>query len=380
MSIEASDNQQEQQQQQQQLSRRTEGVVYALYAGHKARWSEYQPWLLQSFQTNAGLQETKVVVNLSNNNDEYPPLDPTLVHVIIYAPNGPIHDFSPYTNLKAVLCLWAGVEGIVHNPTLHQAIPLCRMVDPGLKRGMVEYVVGHVFRYHLQMDDLWQCKQRQEWRRKVSLSGEDLMPLANSKTIGILGCGELGLACAQALLPFQFQVLGWARRPRDNNNNTATAAAASQPSPPPPHHPPPHGLEWFTGPDGLDQVLSRADILIVLLPHTPATENLLDAPTLFQKCKPGVAIINVGRGSVIDDTALLTALEQGIVSGATLDVFRTEPLPLDHGYWKDPRVLITPHIAAKTRAETAAPVIAENIRRCVMGESPLYVVDRAAGY
>jgi glyoxylate/hydroxypyruvate reductase A len=125
--------------------------------------------------------------------------------------------------------------------------------------------------------------------------------------------------------------------------------------------------------------MAASDILMLLLPETPETLQIIRRETL-QKCKGGVYIINVGRGSSINDDDLLEALQKGTVAGATLDVFHEEPLPLEHPYWKHPKVLITPHIAAKSWPSTASVVIAENIRRCESGEPLLYVVNRDTGY
>jgi glyoxylate/hydroxypyruvate reductase A len=139
------------------------------------------------------------------------------------------------------------------------------------------------------------------------------------------------------------------------------------------------GVQCHSGADGLAAVLERSDILVTLLPDTPATTNILNATTLAQMPR-GAYVINPGRGTLIDDAALLSALDQGQIAAATLDVFRTEPLPADHAYWHHPRVTVTPHIAAATRAETASDVIAANIARVQAGQGLLHEVSRAAGY
>ena len=126
-------------------------------------------------------------------------------------------------------------------------------------------------------------------------------------------------------------------------------------------------------------MLSRAEILVLLLPLTAATENILSTETLALLPK-GATLINPGRGALIDDAALLAALDSGQIGQATLDVFRTEPLPADHPYWHHPKVTVTPHIASATRPESAAEAIAENIRRSEAGETLLHLVDRSAGY
>ena len=245
-----------------------------------------------------------------------------------------------------MLNLWAGVEDVVGNETLK--IPLARMVDHGLTQGMVEWVTGHVLRHHLNTD-LHVHGQDGEWRRYVP-------PLARGPPGTVLGLGALGAACASALAGLGFDVTGWSRSPKDVA-----------------------GITCLSGAEGLTKALSQAEIVVLLLPFTPETENTLNAATLAQMPK-GAVIINPGRGPLIDDAALLDALDSGQIGHATLDVFRVEPLPVDHPYWAHPNVTVTPHIASETRAETAAEVIAENIRRGEAGEPFLHLVDRDLGY
>jgi glyoxylate/hydroxypyruvate reductase len=272
--------------------------------------------------------------------------DPAAVDYIVYAPSSPLQDFTPFVNTKAVLSLWAGVERIVGNASLTQ--PLCRMVDQGLTEGMVEWVVGHVLRHHLGMD------------RHIVNPGHvwdaTCPPLARERPVTMLGMGALGTACAQALAALHFPVTGWSR--------TAKVVA---------------GVPCEHGEAGLEAALRRAEIIVTLLPKTPDTDNLLDASRLAMLPR-GAVILNPGRGPLIDDMALLAALDAGHIGHATLDVFRVEPLPSDHRYWSHPRVTVTPHIAADTRVSGAARVLAENIRRGEAGEPLLYLVDRARGY
>jgi glyoxylate/hydroxypyruvate reductase A len=234
----------------------------------------------------------------------------------------------------------------VDNPTLTQ--PLCRLVDPGLTRGMVEWVTGHVLRHHLGMDRHIVNPDR-VWNPACP-------PLARERPVAMLGLGELGAACGKALAGLGFPVMGWSRRPR------------AVP-----------GIDCHHGAEGLRHVLGRAQIVVTLLPSTPETADTLNAETLSWLPR-GACVINPGRGALIDDAALLAALDSGQVAHATLDVFRVEPLPMDHTYWAHPRVTVTPHIAAETRAETAARLVAENMRRLVAGEPLLHRVDRQAGY
>ncbi|MDO5658842.1 MAG: glyoxylate/hydroxypyruvate reductase A [Paracoccus sp. (in: a-proteobacteria)] len=269
---------------------------------------------------------------------------PDSVDAIIYAPGGPGVDFAAYPSARLVQSLWAGVERIAPDPGLTQ--PLARMVDPGLAQGMVEYCAGWALRLHLGMAIYAQDGQ---WR------GDIVPPVAAQRRITVLGMGALGGAVALALQGLGFDVAGWSASGRG-----------------------PEGLRIFAGAN-LAQALARADILITLLPDTARTRDLLDAVRLAL-LPQGAAIINPGRGTLIVEDDLLAALNSGHLSHAVLDVFRTEPLPPAHPFWAHPRVTVTPHIAAATRPETAAPVVAENLRRAVRGEAPLYLVDRAKGY
>jgi glyoxylate/hydroxypyruvate reductase A len=126
-------------------------------------------------------------------------------------------------------------------------------------------------------------------------------------------------------------------------------------------------------------VLERSEILVLLTPHTPETENLLDASRLAMLPR-GAVVVNPARGALIDDEALLAALDSGQLSHATLDAFRTEPLPPGHPYWSHSQVTVTPHIASETRPDSATRVIAENVRRGEAGLPFLHLVNREAGY
>jgi glyoxylate/hydroxypyruvate reductase A len=303
------------------------------FQGRAALWPEWQPSLLRAF-AQAGIDAAL----------EFD-ADPATVDVILYSPTErEIVDFGIYPRCRLVQSLWAGVERIAPNPTLTQ--PLCRMVDAGLTQGMVEYVCGHVLRYHLGIDAV----------RAATSWDPVIPPLASHRPVAMLGVGALGAACAQALAGLGFDVMGWSRRPKTVD-----------------------GITCYHGADGLVQVLSRAQIVVTLLPATAETENLLNAETLALLPR-GAAIINPGRGRLIDDDALLAALGSGQVGDATLDVFRVEPLPQAHPYWSHPRVTVTPHIAAETRPETSALLVAENIRRLLDGRPLLHQVDRQAGY
>ena len=271
---------------------------------------------------------------------------PDQVDYIVYAPSAPLQDFTPFTRCRAVLSLWAGVERIVNNQSLTQ--PLCRMVDPSLTRGMVEWVTGHVLRHHLGMDAHIHNPQHL-WHATPP-------PLASERRVTLLGLGELGQAAAHSLAQLGFDLTGWSRSPKEL----------------------PH-LRCLHGEAGLREALRGAEIIVTLLPRTPATENILNAETLALPAE-GAVILNPGRGALIDDAALIDALDASRIGHATLDVFRIEPLAQDHPFWSHPKITVTPHIAAATRPMTASRVIVENIRRAETGLPLLYQVDRTQGY
>ncbi|WP_319825699.1 glyoxylate/hydroxypyruvate reductase A [Thalassovita sp.] len=309
-------------------------MLNVLFAAHPSRWPIYRVPLQDAFA------KTALKVDLRTE------FAPEQVDYIVYAPNSSLTDFTPYTRCKAVLSLWAGVENIVCNQTLTQ--PLTRMVDHGLTQGMSEWVCGHVLRYHLNIDHFL-AHQAGDWVPLVP-------PLAGDRKVTILGLGELGTACARALAGLGFDVTGWSRTAKQVQD-----------------------IRCLHSDDGLTQALTGAEIVVLLLPNTPATQNTLNETTLALLA-PGAAILNPGRGALIDDDALLAALETGQVGHATLDVFRVEPLPKGHPYWAHPRVTVTPHIAAETRPETASRIVAENIRRNEAGAPMRFLVDRSQGY
>lgn len=275
--------------------------------------------------------------------------DPAEVDYLVYNIDGGIRDFAPFTKLRAILNTWAGVEGVLAELDWPAHIPLTRMVETGMTRGMAEYFAGHAMRYHLDIDRFIADSAGGRWQKWSP-------PLAGMRTVGILGLGELGRATAGLLTGLGFRVTGWSR------------SAKSVP-----------GVSCLHGPDGLAEILKTAEILIVILPLTDATRNILNAGTLAALPR-GACIINAGRGPLIDDDALLAALAGGHIRHATLDVFRQEPLPGDHPYWRNPGVTVTPHIASITRTDTACEAILEQIARDLDGKPFLHVVDRGRGY
>ena len=256
---------------------------------------------------------------------------------------------APFTRLKLIQSLWMGVETLVTDPTLPRDVPLARMIDPSMTRAMVETVAAHALNAHLRLDDL--ARQQREARWKMLRN-----PTTDARTVGILGMGELGRAVAEMLLTLGFRVRGWSRTPKEID-----------------------GVDSFAGAERLPEFLAGSEILVVLLPLTPQTAGMIDAAFLA-RLPDGAVLINLARGGLVDDEALLGVLDSGRLRHAVLDVFNVEPLPPEHRYWHHARVTVTPHMAALTNPHTAAAFVAENLRRLRAGERLLGLVDRTRGY
>ncbi|TWB50924.1 2-hydroxyacid dehydrogenase [Nitrospirillum viridazoti] len=251
--------------------------------------------------------------------------------------------------LKVIFSLGAGVDALLADPTLPD-LPLVRMVEPGLTEGMTEYVCLHVLRWHRDAP-LFEAQQRAvEWKQLTH------QHLARERRVGILGLGALGSDAAQALKALRFDMAGWSRSPKQLD-----------------------GIATYHGAEGLASFLARTDILVCLLPLTPDTENILDAG-LFAQLPRGAVVINAARGRHLVEEDLLAALNSGHLAGATLDVFRTEPLPADHPFWTHPRVTVTPHVAAITQARTAVEQVVGGLKRLAAGQPLINLVDRRRGY
>jgi glyoxylate/hydroxypyruvate reductase len=243
----------------------------------------------------------------------------------------------------------AGVEALLANPDIPPEMPIVRMADDGLAAGMLEWVLAQVLGWHRNLFDYRAAQQAGRWAPLEE-------KLASERQVTVLGLGHLGLPVATALAGLGFGVRGWSR----------TAKATE-------------GVQGFSGMAELAAAVSGADILVNLLPLTPETENLLDG-TLLRRMAPGGVLINAGRGRHVVDEAVLALLDEGQLRAAVLDVFRQEPLPPAHSFWRHPGVFLFPHVAAPTHPASAVRAIAANIRRHGNGEPMDGVVDRARGY
>jgi glyoxylate/hydroxypyruvate reductase A len=273
--------------------------------------------------------------------------DPASIEIaVVWIP--PEEGLVSFTGLRAVQSLGAGINQLgMHGFPPH--VRVARLVDSGLTGMMTEYALLAALRYARNIDAHERAQRASTW--------DYIMPSGvGAFTVGVMGLGVIGAATALRLAANGFPVRGWARSPKVLD-----------------------GVTCFSGEAGLTDFLGETRILINLLPLTPQTENILNAK-LFAALPKGAFVVNIGRGAHLVDADLLAALDSGHLAGATLDVFRPEPLPAEHPFWLHPRILMTPHVAGTGDPDSAAQVVAENIRRAKQGETLLNEVDRARGY
>ncbi len=274
-----------------------------------------------------------------------------IAYALLWKP--PAAALAGLRNLKAILSLGAGVDHLIFRNDLPD-VPIVRVVDPDLTGRMVEWVVLQVLIHH-RRQRLYDRQQRERvWKERSQ-------PAAHEVRVGIMGMGVLGRASAKVLAGLGFRVAGWSRR------------GSSAP-----------GVESFAGTDGLDAFLKRTDILVCLLPLTAETRGILSG-ALFAKLahdgRPGMPVaINAGRGGLQVEADIVAALESGVLGGASLDVFETEPLDAASALWGMENVVITPHCAAASAAEALVPPILAQIANFEAGKPLTNVVDRKAGY
>lgn len=311
-----------------------------LFGGREEGIESWQRALLSAFEAEG--VDAKLVVDPDA-------VAPASVDYLVCQSKGLIEDYSAFTGLKGLLSVWAGVEWLVSNPTLPAGVPVVRMVEDGMTQGMVDYTVGHAMGCLLREDP-------KRWGEAADDGDEHYRRLSSDTRAGVMGLGALGARVAGTLHGIGFQMLGWSRSGRQME-----------------------GVEVYGGDDGLDPFLTRCDILILLLPLTPDTENLLDERRLALLPR-GASIINAARGAIIDDEALVDALDRGHLAHAVLDVFRVEPLPEEHPFSRHPKITATPHIASTTRPVTGALSIARQIKRREAGMEFEWGYDKQRGY
>ena len=260
-----------------------------------------------------------------------------------------------FTKLAALFSLGAGVDHLLADEDLPPDVPVVRVVDPDLTNRMSEWVVLHVLMHHRQ-------HRLYDYQQFEKLWTDDLhQPAAKDVRVGVMGLGVMGRDAATKLKAIGFDVAGWSGTPK------------TQP-----------GIESFAGPEALDAFLARTQILVCLLPLTPATRGILDRPLFAKLARDshfgGPILLNAGRGGLQNEADIVEALEDGVLRAATLDVFETEPLPQNSDLWHHPGVTVTPHNAAISNPDAVAGFIASAIEAHERGEPLPNTVDRAKAY
>ena len=283
--------------------------------------------------------EYNIIEDLSRNSE---------VNAIIYSDESEISDFSIFPDDAVIFSIFAGVEKTLLNKSIRQ--PLVRLIDFEMTECMAEWCAAHVLRYHLDLDEYIK-PEKNEWK---PYSTERM--LANQVHIGILGLGILGTATANKLRKLDFNVTGWSTTEKNLSE-----------------------IKSLVGLNGLAKILSNSDYLILLLPLTQETKNIINSDSL-KMVKNGAILLNAGRGGLIEDNDLLEALDSGKLSRCTLDVFNEEPLPKEHPFWFHDKVTVTPHISAPTRLQSSIKSILKNIDRIKKGLQPIGLVQKERFY
>ena len=297
-----------------------------------------QPWLegLRAALPHATVEQWVVGADLAD-------------YAVVWAP--PQAFFDEQVALKGIFNIGAGVDALM-KLRLPATAAVVRLDDAGMSVQMAEYVCHAVIRHFREFDAYEADVSAGKWSYRKPRLRSDF-------PVGVMGLGVLGERVARALAQFDFPTLGWSRSPKTVD-----------------------GVRCFSGQAGFSDFLAATRVLVCLLPLTPETEGILRRDTLVQLL-PGAYVINVARGGHLVDDDLLALIASGHVAGATLDVFRLEPLPAAHPFWHHPKITITPHTSARTLREESIAQIAGKIRALHEGEPVTGlagVVDLKKGY
>jgi glyoxylate/hydroxypyruvate reductase len=267
-------------------------------------------------------------------------------YAVVWAPPQALLDEQQ--RLRGIFNIGAGVDALLKLRIPPDAL-LVRLDDAGMSVQMAEFVCHAVIRHFREFDAYEADAAQARWGFRKPRNRLDF-------PVGVMGMGVLGRRVLQALMAFEFPVRGWSRTPHELA-----------------------GVECYAGAAQLPEFLGRCRVLVNLLPLTPDTENILDRRNL-SRLQPGGYLINVARGSHLVEQDLMQLIDEGHLAGAALDVFRTEPLPAGHPFWRHPKITVTPHTSARTLRDESIAQIARKIRALEAGEPIAGVVDRQRGY
>jgi glyoxylate/hydroxypyruvate reductase A len=273
-------------------------------------------------------------------------------YVLVWKP--PEGILSSLPNLEVIFSIGAGVDHVLGQSDLPD-VPLIRFVDPNLTMRMSEYVCLQALMHHRRVREYGELQKQSTWKELRPQPG------ANEIRIGVMGLGVLGLDAVKKLHMIGYQVAGWSRSQKQID-----------------------GIEVFAGDAGLKPFLTRTDILVCLLPHTPETEGMLNAELISQLSHdgplPGPVLINAGRGKIQREADILSALETNKLWAASLDVFEEEPLPETSPLWTHPHVIITPHNASISDDMAVCRYVSNQIAKYEKDEPLENIVDLKQGY
>ncbi len=277
---------------------------------------------------------------------EWQPGAPQADHAVVWSP--PQRFMDEQRALKTLFNIGAGVDAVL-KLKLPPGVKVVRLDDAGMGAQMAEYVCHAVIRHFRDFGGYAADVAQGRWTSRELRRRADY-------PVGVMGLGVLGARVARALRQFDFPVYGWSQTPKTLE-----------------------GVVCHAGIDRLDSFLASCRVLVNLLPLTPQTRDILNRRTLA-RLRPGAYLVNVARGAHLVEEDLLALLDSGYMAGATLDVFRTEPLPAGHPFWTHPQVTVTPHISARTLREESIAQIAGKILALERGDPVAGVVDAARGY
>ena len=261
--------------------------------------------------------------------------------------NHPQGDLQNYKNLRCILSLAAGMEHLMNDPNLPD-VPMVSLGDPAMSRDMANYALYWVMDIHRNYDQYREQQEKQHWKRIET-------PMTSDYSVLVLGLGRIATLVAQTIQQAGFDTKAWDFKAKNAE-----------------------GVDTYSGETALSDLLPKADVVISCLALNKNSHRLIDSAFLAQM-KPSSSIINISRGGIINEEALLTALNTDHLSRAVLDVFAVEPLPEGHELWSHPKVRATPHMSGPTHVKSAAKVIVGNIQRMENGQQPEPIFDRSRG-
>lgn len=249
-------------------------------------------------------------------------------------------DYSKFKNLKLIYSMGAGVDHILSDPLSSTNIPICRIVDPQMAFSMSNYIITAVLNYHRHWYDFIELKKVKQWKQ-YDYDERELR-------VGMLGLGHLGMDAAKKLQYLDHHVIGYSLSPKKASFPTYSG----------------HQLDTF---------LSQINVLVCTVPLTKKTKGWLGME-LFKKFREPTYLINVARGEIQRENDILKAIDDGLLTGACLDVFEKEPLPSESLLWNHHKIMITPHNASFSFPKEGVNQVLENFRRVQVGEPLLHQV------